>query len=271
MIWQDFERLRKDFHQIIRENQDNHPLYGFLSFLMEAKSKPALHITIKGDRWKRNIQRLDIQFEGEETVTFHMTELPIFDYEWFLKRPEMLLEHFEKDSQLVNARTLYDDILRRFNEFDANMEGFRKGRGEGFRRFMEINADFDIKWFNKKRQEALIEGALFHERLSVLYTEYQTIVNQPQSAPTPEASVTAPDLIEVELLTIIDDPDISDLTKSDAQDTLDAYRQETVNVKRNPKEENAQLAIQTIRRYYTKTENVTKESDSDGMAHQKLI
>lgn len=257
MVWLDFERLRKDFHQIIRENQDKHPFYGFLSFLMEAETTPQIHVNVSGDFWKRKVQTLVIQFEGEDAVTFEMGELPSFDYEWFLKRPEMLLEHYSKDIQLESARSQYDKLQEKFDELSRN---WQKRGGVFLRSYIEHNMTIDIKTLNVRRQRAVRHGALFHERLKELYKEYQETLCQSEIAPAPETSFPAPDLIEVELLTIIDDPDISELTKSDAQDTLDAYRQETVNVKKKPKEENAQLAIQTIRRYYTKNER--KESDS---------
>ena len=254
MKWMDWERLRKDFHQIIQENQEGYPLYGFLSFLMNTETTPEMQVTVSSDFWKQNIQRLVIQFKGEHAVTFDMGELPTFDYDWFMKRPEMLLEHFQKDIQLESARSQYDKIQQKFDRLEELRVRGNCSDLPGRIRFEDIMITMDLNSLIERRRQPVIHGALFSERLSKLYQEYLEMENQPQAitAPAPEMSPPVHDIIEVELLTILEDPDISELTKSDAKETLEVYRQENVTVKRNPKEENALLAIQTIRQHYTK-------------------
>jgi hypothetical protein len=56
----------------------------------------------------------------------------------------------------------------------------------------------------------------------------------------------------VELLTILEDSEVTDETKEEARSTLDKYRlirQETIEVG-NQKDENARLAIRTIQEHY---------------------
>ena len=91
MSWIPFDSRKKGFHENIQENQEKYPLYGFLSFLLNYEGKHKLTIVITGDRRKTKIQEMSIRFGNEETQTFKMGELSVFDYHWFLKRPSILM------------------------------------------------------------------------------------------------------------------------------------------------------------------------------------
>lgn len=255
MKWSQFGLKRKSIQEIIKENEKGYPLYEFLSFLMDYRGEHDLAIGITGDWRETNIQEIRVRFKNEETQIFKMGEFPVFDYGWFLKRPEMLLEHFSNDAQLVSARVLYDDIQAVVRNHKETIENYRNEGPRGLYRFLHFSAHVDMEKLKGRREQAIHNGALFCERLNELYQEYQDVANLPssESTPVPELSPPVRDVVEVELLTILEDPDISDLTKSDAQETLELYRQEKTAVERNPKEENARLAIQTIRKYYTKS------------------
>lgn len=256
MKWSGFGLKRKSIQEQIKENENKYPLYDFLSFLMDYRGEHDLAIGIIGDRRETNIQEMRIRFGSEDTQVFKMGDLPVFDYEWFLKRPEMLLEHFIKDIQLVTARSQYDKIQEIVQHHKDTLEHYRsKGTG-GLYKVMEYRVYENTIGLAERLKTAIKDGALFNERLNSLYLEYLEVANKSKevTAPAPEMSAPVHDIIEVELLTILKDPDISDLTKSDAKETLDIYRQEKETVERNPKEDNARIAIQTIRKYYTNRE-----------------
>lgn len=255
-MWNHFGLKRKSIQEVIKENEKDYPLYDFLSFLMDYRGEHDLAIGITGDRRETNIQEIRIRFKNEETQIFMMGELPVFDYQWFLKNPVMLLEHFAKEKKLTQARAGYDEVHKRIQEFADSVEDYRNKGTSGFLKFLEYQAYDNTKRLVEIQKDAIKDGALFNERLNELYQEFLEVADKPKAVPAPAVDMTPPvhDVIEVELITILEDPDISDLTKSDAKETLEIYRQEKTTVERNPKEDNARLAIQTIRKYYTKSE-----------------
>jgi hypothetical protein len=115
-----------------------------------------------------------------------------------------------------------------------------------------ITPQYLIKKMNTQQHlmyECVHEGALFIQRFEGMHTDYQESRAQKHEAVLPP---TANDHIEVELLTILEDPEVTDETKVEARSTLDKYRliqQEATEV-RNQKDENARLAIRTIQEHY---------------------
>lgn len=251
MIWKRFERVKKDIYTIIQENPEKYPLYDFLSFLMAQGDDGELVVTVYANDRKQKIESIYFCFEDESPLLFKMGELPIFDYDWFLKEPGMLMEHFQQDIRLTEARSIYDKCEQQLEMV------------ENLRTHHRISKNFDVLWaieerleynleYAKQRQEAIEDGALFVERLTERYQAYLEKKERPEPIPAPETSMPVTDIIEVELLTILDDPDISDATKIDAKETLEIYQQEQTAIKQTLKEESARIAIETIKKHYVK-------------------
>lgn len=243
-----FNRFSSDLFLEIQGNKHRHALYDFLAFLMKVESTPNLKVVALRDGWKHRIKEITFQFGEESPQSIQLKELSVSDYEAYLSKPDLLLTYFEADKEMRAARNTYAQVQQAHQEFNdayLNWKNNKQSRSAVLR--MELER-FDFQQMKFAENEALKGGALFNIRLTGLFKEYA----KQQGVSAPVLHHQSVDHIEVELLTILEDPDISDRTKSDAKETLEVYRQENVTVKRNPKEENALLAIQTIRQHYTK-------------------
>lgn len=233
------------------KNQQHYPLIDFLNFLIENRERYSLQIKIQWSINTKRITRIAFRFHEEEEKVINISELTLVEYLEYMGDTNMFLAVIR---EVKDFKRLYD----RYVEIEQKHQGTKdlyehelmleKGGSLSF----IIDPQFLIQRMNTQQHlmnECVNEGALFIQRFDGMYTDYQESLIKKQVAVLPSP---ANDHIEVELLTILEDPEVTDETKEEARSTLDKYRliqQETIEVG-NQKDENARLAIRTIQEHY---------------------
>ena len=262
MNWNPMNHFYKDFSLEIMLREKENPLYGFLSFLMVHGEDHGLNVKVTKQAGKNKIREMFFQFNDESDLIIPMKDLTLMGYADWCQNPVRLIETLEEWKPLLIARNQYDRAKYKLENNELLLNRLDGKNVFGYDVHL-LTAKEDLLEQQKIMTDAIRQGALFSERMTDLYRTYEKHLKKPNSAPTstPVSDMPIPegDHIEVELQTILNDPDISGRTKADAHATLESYRNAKVKEVEqvNPKEENALLAIRTIQKHYldTKTES----------------
>lgn len=263
MSWNIKKYIYKDFMQDILENPNDYPLYGFLKHLYQNQVTLSLKLMVTKRLKENKIQEIILKFNEETEFVVSLFHLKLMNYQDWLENPILLIETLEEDTQVQRAYYLYNQSKEKLKFYASEYQALEKQENRSHATGMKsvdagrlISSPYLTEYKRKVEVEALAMkdyihgGALVGKRLRDSYRNYLSESKQPA---LPEAS-SSEDFIEVQLVTILGDPDISEATKLDAQETLDEYLEMKTETEAllNPKEDDARLSIQTIRAHYLK-------------------
>lgn len=231
------------------KNQRHYPFVDFLNFLIENRERYSLQMKIQWSINKKRIVRIAFRFHEEDEQVINISELTAVEYLEQMANIPMFLEAIlgHKDFKRLYAR--YIEI----EEKHQRTKDLYEHEVENVNSFsFTIAPQYLIRKINNQQHlmnECVHEGALFIQRFEGMYTDYWESLAQKQETILP---LLANDHIEVELLTILEDPEVTDETKEEARSTLDKYRsiQQEITEVGNQRDENARLAIRTIQEHY---------------------
>lgn len=231
------------------KNQRHYAFINFLNFLIENRERYSLQIKIQWSINKKRISRLSFQFHEEDEQIININGLTSVEYLEQMGNIEMFLEAIQGNKDFKRLYSSYTE----FEEKHQRTKDLYEHEIENVNSFsFTIAPQYLVRKMNTQQHlmnECVQEGALFIKRFEGMYTDYQESLIKKQEAVLPSP---ANDHIEVELLTILEDPEVTNETKEEARSTLDKYRliqQKTIEV-RNQRDENARLAIRTIQEHY---------------------
>lgn len=228
-------------------NKPDYPVVDFLNFLLENQRRYPLQLRFKRGL-NRRIKRLTFRFNEEEEQVLSLGLLTRAEYTARLENIQLFLGWVATQNNFKECHAVYTECKEKHRwmvaiyEEEMSDESLYPLELERLRR--------KIVSFQKQIDESVRKGALFHQYLVAIYEDYQKHAQEKPSA----VVMPAEDHIEVELLTILADMDISDETKEEARLTLEKYRikQQRKAVDGKQKDENARIALKTIQQHYLK-------------------
>lgn len=220
-----------------------YPLDEFLAFLDEKKDDYSLRVTVRRAFGSDKIREIAFQFHQELEQIVPLKEVTGSDYQAWLNEPDRILEYFQNHSGLQATAKKFEKEKKSLENLQWMTDIVPTKEVFGYNLNKQVGTPL-IEMKKKLMDDAIHKGAFFNARFVDVFNAYGKMVKERElKRLTPEA-----DHIETELVTILNDPEVDEEVRMEAQETLTEYRERKGNG--SQKTDNARLSIQTIRQHY---------------------
>lgn len=253
MEWRIKNLFEEDYTLELLAEKSPSPFVGFLQYIIQNRDKYSLHLKVTRKKGDKKLKELVFTFDGQDKQIVSMKDLYLMGYQSWMEDPVRFLNSLDNHEPFRIARITYWEAEEKWNGANNVMEILRD-RKDFERHHHYMNLKDRLIQHRKTMDAELYKGAFFPERIKEIYADYLHELENPPEKPEP---IEKPehDHIEVDLLTILNDLDVTPEVKVEAGVTLKRYR-EKKEAERTPEESeknnNALIAIKTIQEHYLK-------------------